>query len=163
MSILAIEIERAKQSGDQQIADWSGAQRSVDNIFIEDGDEFVIPADAPIFEQKIGTGKAQYTFVEVNGQAKKFYPSCLNKSRRSYDEDGKIVNAPAVVAHGTANEEFRKYATVKEGMEALKGKKLKVTSMFQVRTLRPGTTQLMTTGIPQIDFVVEAEPAPAAN
>lgn len=152
MSTLAQEIARAEKQGDVQVANFSGAVRSIENLNIELNDEWTFPENFKVYRQKIGTNFAEYIFIEVNGNAKKFYPSTFTKRRVVYNEDGTSTGMSKHTL-GTAAEQFRTATDVAEGMAGLAGKKVKVTKMEKIRTLRYGTDQLMDTFIPTIDIV----------
>lgn len=153
MSKLDVEKARALANGDKPVTGFSGGVRSLENVALEVGDEFTFPDKYDVFEQKFGESIAQYIWIVLaNGNAKKFYPSTFTKSRAVYNEDG---TPTAVRKHtlGTAAEEFRKYGTVNDAMNALAGKRVKVTNIETIRTIRYGTNQVVNTQIPQIDFV----------
>lgn len=152
MATLAVEIKRAEAAGDKKIAGFTGAVRSLENLNLEVGDEWTFPTSYDVYDQKIGDNHAQYIFIEVNGNAKKFYPSTFTKSRTIYNEDGSSTNQ-RVHTEGTAAELFRSAGSVNEAMALLAGKKVKVTDVKTVRTLRYGTTSLMNATIPTIDLV----------
>lgn len=152
MASLDVEIARAKEAGDKKVNGFKGAQRSLENMGLEKNDEFTFPDNYDVYEQKIGENVVQYIFVEINGNAKKFYPSTFTKSRTIYNEDG-TSTGERKHTNGTAAELFRQFGTIEAGMNALKGKKVRVTEMETVRTLRFGTTSLMNAMIPTIDLV----------
>lgn len=152
MATLAVEIKRAEAAGDKKIAGFTGAVRSLENLNLEVNDEWTFPTSYDVYDQKIGDNHAQYIFIEVNGNAKKFYPSTFTKSRTIYNEDGTSTEQ-RVHTEGTAAELFRSAGSVNEAMQLLAGKKVKVTDVKTVRTLRYGTTSLTNTTIPTIDLV----------
>ena len=152
MSSLSFEIERAKKQGDRRAVGFTGAVRSLENLSLEEGDEWTFPEEYEVYEQKLGDNYIQYIFIEVNGNAKKFYPSTFTKVRVAYNEDGSTTGQ-RMFTQGSAAELFRSAAGVQEGMDKLKGKTVKVTKITPVRTLRYGTTSLMTAQIPTIDLV----------
>lgn len=154
MATLAVEMKRAEAAGDKRVAGFSGAVRSLENVGLEVGDEWVFPTSPEVWEQKIGENKAQYIFVDINGNVKKFYPSTFTKSRTVYNEDGNPTTK-RVHTMGTAADLFRTAGSVEEGMQLLAGKKVKVTDVVSIKTLRFGTTSLMDTTIPTIDLVNE--------
>ena len=155
MATLAVEIKRAEAAGDKKIAGFTGAVRSLENLNLEVGDEWTFPTSYDVYDQKIGDNHAQYIFIEVNGNAKKFYPSTFTKSRTIYNEDGTSTEQ-RVHTEGTAAELFRSAGSVDEAMKLLAGKKVKVTDVKTVRTLRYGTTSLMNATIPTIDLVEQS-------
>ena len=153
MSKLDVEKARELANGDKPVTGFSGGVRSLENVALEVGDEFTFPDKYEVFEQKFGEYSAQYIWVILaNGNAKKFYPSTFTKSRAVYNEDG---TPTAVRKHtlGTAAEEFRNYRTIDDAMNALAGKRVKVTHIEIIRTIRYGTNQVVNTQIPTIDFV----------
>lgn len=152
MATLAVEIKRAEAAGDKKIAGFSGAVRSLENLNLEVGDEWTFPEKYDVFEQKIGDNVVQYIFIEIKDNAKKFYPSTFTKSRTIYNEDG-TSTGQRVHTEGTAAELFRSAGSIDEAMKLLAGKKVKVSDMKNVRTLRYGTTSLMNATIPTIDLV----------
>lgn len=153
MAKLEVEMARAKAAGDKKTTGFKGAQRSLENVSLETGDQFTFPTQYEVYEQKIGDNTAQYIWVTLaDGNAKRFYPSTFTKSRTVYNEDGTSTGERKFTI-GTAAEEYRKYGTVEDGMKALAGKTVKVSDMEIIRTLRFGTTSLMNTQIPTIDFV----------
>ena len=152
MAKLEIEMARATANGDKKVTGFKGGVRSLENVALELNDTFTFPTTFDVYEQKIGDNTAQYIWVILeDGNAKRFYPSTFTKSRTIYNEDGTSTGERKFTL-GTAAEEFRKHGTVEEGMQALAGKKVKVIKLEIVRTLRFGTTSLMNTQIPTIDF-----------
>lgn len=151
------EKKRAEAQGDKLVNGFKGAIRSLDILTIEEGDVFTIPETFEVYEQSFGEGgnTAQYIWIETeSGAAKKFYPGTFTKRRRVYNEDGSVnTNVPPAVCGGTAAELFRTYQTVAEGMDALRGKKLKVPKVETVRTKHYTTGQIVDQQIPTIDLV----------
>ena len=153
MAGLSVEVARAKAAGDKKVNGFEGAVRSLENLNLEVGDQFTMPENYEVYEQKIGDNKAQYIFIDLgNDNVKKFYPSTFTKSRTVYNEDG-TSTGERVHTMGTAAELFRTVGSVADGMNLLKGKTLKVTDIKTVRTIRYGTTSLMNAQIPTIDLV----------
>lgn len=156
MATLAVEKQRAEARKDKVVNGFSGAVRSLENTGLEAGDVLVIPDTFEVREQKIGDGTAQYIFCQLGDtqNVKPFYPSTFTKSRQVYDENGQPTGVRKHTM-GSAAELFRSFGSVAEGMNALRGKKIKVTNIENVRTLRFGTTTLMTAQIPTIELVKE--------
>lgn len=157
MGALSVEKERALKGGDKKVSGFTGAVRSLDSLTVELGDTFTLPDTYEVFEQKFGKGDSanttQYIFVECGkDNFKKFYPSTFTKSRAIYDEDGTPTGERAHTK-GTAAELYRQSGSVAAGMDALKGKTLKVTDMVTVRTLKYGSTEVVNALIPTIDIV----------
>lgn len=153
MANLTVEKARALANGDKQVAGFSGGIRSLENVALELNDTFTFPTSYEVFEQKIGDNKVQYIWITLeNGNAKRFYPSTFTKARTVFNEDGTSTGVRKYTL-GTAAEEFRKHGTVEEGMMALAGKKVKVTKIEVVSTLRYNSDKLQNTQIPTIDIV----------
>lgn len=153
MAGMQAELARNKARGDKKVNGFTGAVRSLENLGLEKGDKFKIPETFDVYEQKIGDNAVQYIMVELtNGNAKPFYPSTFTKSRTVYNADG-TSTGNRVFTKGSAADTFRKYGSVQEGMDALKGKTLEVTDIESVDTLRYGTTSLMKAQIPTIEIV----------
>lgn len=153
MSSLTIEIQRAENLGEKVVgSSFTGNVRSVENPGLEAGDEFTFPETYDVRKQNLGDNEIEYIFVELaDGNAKRFYPSTFSKSRRVYNED-KTPTDERAITDGTAAEEYRSHATIDEAMNALKGKKVKVTKVRTVRTLSFDGLRLVSTTIPTIDF-----------
>lgn len=157
MASLEQEVKRNLARGDKKVNGFTGAVRSLENLGLEKDDQFTIPTTFEVYEQKIGDNTVQYIMVELtNGNAKPFYPSTFTKSRTVYNQDGSSTGTRAFTK-GSAAELFRQYGSVQEGMNALKGKTLKVTDIELVDTLRFNTTNLMKAQIPTIDIVDTTE------
>lgn len=156
MATLAVEVARAEARGDKKVNGFTGAVRSLENIGLEKGDVLTIPDRFDVFEQKIGDGVAQYILCKIGDteNVKPFYPSTFTKQRTVYNEDGTTTNT-RVHTTGSAADLFRSFGEVQKGMEALRGKKIMVTDVQNVRTLRYETTSLMNAQIPVIDLVEE--------
>lgn len=156
MATLAVELKRNESRGDKKVNGFTGNVRSLDNLGLEKNDEFVVPESFDVYEQNLNGNKVQYIMVELtNGNAKPLYPSTFTKSRVVFNEDG-TPTTTRVYTKGTAAELFRSFGSVKEGMDALKGKRIKVTDIEEVRTMRFDRPVLMTAQIPTID-IVEAQ------
>lgn len=153
MATLAVEMQRNIARGDKKVNGFSGQIRSLENLGLEVGDEFTLPDKYDVYEQKIGDNSVQYIMVELkNGNAKPFYPSTFTKTRTVYNQDGTSTGT-RVSTKGSAAEMFRQYGDVQKGMDALKGKTLKVTDIELIDTLRYGTTTMMKAQIPTIELV----------
>lgn len=152
MATLEVEIKRAKAAGDVEVTGFSGEVRSLENLGLEVGDEWTFPTKYKVYKQKIENRSAEYIFVDINGNAKRFYPSTFTKSRTVYNED-KTSTGNRVHTLGTAADLFRSAGSVDEAMKLLAGKKVKVTDVTTIRTLRFDRTELTNTTIPTIDLV----------
>ncbi len=146
------EIQKAVANGDKKVAKWEGGVRSLDLQTFEKGDTFTIPENPDIYETKVGDRKVQYIFVEVqNGAFKKFYPSTLTKSRQPYDENLMPVGN-RIHTTGTAASAFQNSGTVEEGMNKLANKKLVISDIQIIRSMRFDRPELQNVQIPVIDF-----------
>lgn len=156
MATLAVEVSRAEARGDKKVNGFKGEVRSLENIGLEKGDVLTIPQTFQVFEQKIGDGVAQYILCKLGDteNVKPFYPSTFTKQRTVYNEDGTSTQT-RVHTTGSAADLFRSFGKVEDGMNALRGKKIVVTDVKTVRTLRYGTTSLMNAQIPVINLVEE--------
>lgn len=158
MATLAVEIARAEARKDKVVNGFSGAIRSLENSGLEKGDVLTIPDNfaGQVREQKFGDNVAQYIFCKLNDteNVKPLYPSTFTKQRTVYNEDGTSTGV-RMYTTGSAAELFRSFGDVAKGMDALRGKKIRVTDVQEVRTRRYGTTSLMTAQIPVIDLVEE--------
>lgn len=159
MAHLEFEIERAAANGDviaTEIGSFSGAQRSLENLGLEVGDTWTFPKDGyKVCLTKVGnTENIEYIWINLeNGSAKKFFPSTFTKSRGLFEEDEKGRPAPLLgkdgmqvrmKTEGSAAELFRTEATVDEGMNKLRGKKVTVTKVTNGKILNfndPNRTQ----------------------
>lgn len=157
MASLNVEVTRAMKQGAKRVAGFTGAVRSLENVALEKGDKFTFPESYEVYERKFGDNTAQFIFVSLeDGNVKAFYPSTFTKNRMVYNEDG-TPTGQRVHTTGTAAEIFQAAGSVEEGMNALKGKTVVVSDILEIRTLRFGTTSLMTTQIPVIDLVEQNE------
>ena len=159
---LVKEVARAEKQGAKRVDGFTGAVRSMDNLALEKGDKFTFPMEYEVYEQKFGTGTAQFIFVEIEDKkgkktdtVKQFFPSTFTKRRTVYNEDG-TSTGKRVATKGTASELFRSVVDVSEGMDLLKGKTVIVSDIIIVKTLRYGTDQVVEAQIPVIDLVEEA-------
>ncbi len=146
------EITRAIAQGDKEVRELSGAVRSFDVLTVAPGETFTIPANYRAFETHFvgNDGKprtSQYIWVQMeDGSFRKFFPSTFTKLRVVYNEDN-TPTAERMTAKGTAVDEYKKYPKVKDGIDALVGKKIKYADQVAFRT------RLFTTGQVGDDFV----------
>lgn len=116
---------------------------TLDNYYLEIGDEFTIPDNFKIHEYYINSRLTQYIYVTFkNGQSKQFYPSVFMKTVIEYSEDG--INT-GIRKHGTGSAtkafligagKYKGIYAVNGGLKALKGKTLRVVNIEYVRTVR---------------------------
>lgn len=158
MATLEVEMARAKENGDQKVSGFTGAVRSLENPGLEEGDTWVMPSDPDVYKQKLGDNSVEYIWITLeNGNAKKFYPSTFTKSRSIYEDgvNGSLPKNTGVRVHtkGNAAALFQGCSTIAEGMKKLAGRKMKVSKIDIVKTLRFNTSVTQNTQIPTIDFV----------
>lgn len=161
MADMTTEIARSRANDDKRVEKFTGGVRSIDTPNLELGDTFTFPTEYEVYlSQTFG----QYIFVtlENGGAVKKFFPSLFTKSRAVYAADVNGRPRPIlengqqkrVKTEGTAAIEFRKYTEIEKAMDALKGKKVKITKVECHKTLdynNPG--RLRNTEFLTIDFV----------
>lgn len=115
------------------------------NMFNE-GDEFTIPEGEDLQESKFirifNGNKAPGIFVDVDGVAKELYISSFVKSIVPYNDDSTRAkdadgnNVPNVVASGTAVDLWKQSADAESALNSIAGKKLKITKIDSVQTMR---------------------------
>lgn len=154
---MQVKFEGAfKNAQDRIIASGGkiGKKVNLDNIEVRDlgaanfekGDVIDFPSNWEdcAFERKIpgATRPAVGILVSCNGMPKELYVGTLNRSVRPYDDAGNpVMNPdgsllPRVEANGTANQLYRQQSTAAEGFKALAGKKIVISDIIPVQTLR---------------------------
>ena len=162
MATLETELERISlEASLKPCTGFTGAVRSLENAGLELNDVIVVP-DNYVFEgegrntfvQTFGTNDVPFVICKLDGtdQVKRFFPSTFTKRRRVYD-DNKQPTAKFVWTLGTAAEKYRSFTSVKDAMEALKGKKIKVTKLETFKTMRYDRPELMDCQILTLDFI----------
>lgn len=153
MATLEQEIKRVGRSEPKKVSEFSQKFRTLTFYGLEKGDQFTIPTDYEIWEEVLNGTTLQYINITLtSGVEKHLYPAVFCKTRIIYNEDG-TSTGKRVFTTGTAAKLFQSCKNFQEGMNALRGKTLRVTDMKTVRTLRFGTTSLMDAQIPTIDIV----------
>ena len=157
MATLEVEMARAKANGDQKVDGFTGAVRSLENPGLEQGDTWIMPSNPDVYMQKLRDNSVKYIWITLeNGNAKKFYPSTFTKSRFIYEDgvNGGLPKNTGVRVHtkGTAAALFQGCSTIDEGMQKLAGRKMTVSKIDTIKTLRYGTSVTQNTLIPTIDF-----------
>lgn len=153
MATLEQEIKHVRRSEPKKVSEFSQKFRTLTFYGLEKGDQFTIPTDYEIWEEELNGTTLQYINITLtSGVTKHLYPAVFRKMRTVYNEDG-TSTGKRVFTDGTAAKLFQSFDTIQEGMNALRGKTLKVTDVKTVRTLRYGTTSLMNAQIPTIDIV----------
>lgn len=155
MGNLNVELARAQKQGAEKMENFSGAVRQVENVGLNKGDTFVIPEIFDVYRRKFGVKYAEFIMVKFNDNEndyRPFYPSSFTKSRTIYNED-KSSTGQRAYADGTAAKYFQDFGDVQTAMNSMKGKKIVVSDVRQVRTMRYDVPELMTTNIPTFDFV----------
>ena len=128
MLTLEIAIRREIAQGTKRVNDFSGCIPG-ESFGFELMDTFIIPTQFQIYEERIEERTNQFIFVEtINGNIKKLYPSQLSRIVSVYDENGTPAGYK-IQADGTASQFYRQFGTVSDGMNALKGKTIRVTNI----------------------------------
>lgn len=137
---------------------FSGEMRDQEVLTFKEGDEFTIPEVFEVLGIKLPGSDipVQFILVSVNGVdgknvIKRFFPSTFWKNRMEYTAD-KVPTDHRYLVSGTAVDFVHKYGTVAEAMDALKGKKLRISKMITITTLSI-RGNLARTSIPTIDLV----------
>lgn len=157
-----LSAELARDGVTQAVA-FHGAVRNMDmGEPLAEGDTIHIPTDftGKIFDAPIqGTNlKVQYMLLEITrkGSAERetfrFYPNMLVKVVYPVDTESN-VRLPKVKTSGSASNEFGKYATIQEGMNALKGRDILVAKDTVYPTWRYGTQEVTNAHCYQYDLV----------
>lgn len=152
-------VEKAKKETNVvSLKSFPGEMRDAEIVTFKEGDVFTIPAQFDILGVKLAGSEDPVPFILVEtdgkdgkGFAKRFFPSTFWKSRTVYTKD-KVPTDKHVSVSGTAVDFVHQYTTVEEAMNALKGKKLKISKMTSVVTLS-FRGNLVNTNIPVIDLV----------
>lgn len=152
-------VEKAKKETNVvSLASFPGEMRDAEIVTFKEGDVFTIPERFDILGVKLAGSEDPVPFILVetngkdgNGFAKRFFPSMFWKSRTVYTKD-KVPTDKHVSVSGTAVDFVHQYTTVEEAMNALKGKKLKISKMTSVVTLS-FRGNLVNTNIPVIDLI----------
>lgn len=154
---IATEIARAKKAGARTLTGFSGAMRSVNIDYIQDGDVLVFPESYEVLSSPIRGSKneetgrpneAEYIYIDVERNGKTiplpFYPSSFWKRRAVCDDQG-YLTGDYETAGGAVLDELEGYATIDEALaflaaQAKAGKKVRV-SMKKIKTLRFGAEE----------------------
>ena len=157
MGLMDAKKERAIAEGAINVNNFSGAVRPVElNNFVE-GDVFTFPGEYEIYQMKFGDNPVDFILVEVTNEltegesVKRFFPSTMWKNRIVVDEKGKMVGR----AHteGTLAQHFQNFGSVQDAMEDVAGKKVKITKVNTIKTLRYGTDEIVYATMLTIDLV----------
>lgn len=160
----AIQQEIANSKGSvTAVADgkFDGPVRNMDaGDPLMKGDEFTIPADFREHMLQVtiseGSKPAKFIMVEVSnpetGQEKnvRFFPNQLAKIIFPVDEKGKRL--PKVKTTGTASKLYASFNIIDEAMDALVGKKIKVTNDEMYKTTRYQSDEIVNSHIYQYDL-----------
>lgn len=130
MRTLEIAIRKEIAKGTKRASGFSGCIPEKPCGF-ELGDTFTVPTQFEVYEERIVECTNQFIFVEtVNGDIRKLYPSQLSRIVSIYDSDG-LPTGCKIYANGTASQLYRQFETVADGMNALKGKTIRVTDIVK--------------------------------
>lgn len=161
MGLMDTEMTRALAGGAIKVTGFSGAVRPTElNNFVE-GDTFTFPEEYEVLQMKFGDNAVDFILVEVVNEqieeesVKRFFPSTMWKNRVVVDDQGKISGR----AHtdGTLAEHFQTFGSVQDAMDDVKGKKVVISKMTTIKTLRYGTSEIVNATIPTIDLVEEGK------
>lgn len=153
-----LEEKRARAIDGVPSTKFSKPMRSTENMAFEVGDVITLPTPPfNVFKRAIGSNVAEYVIVEVKSaagveSAKQFYPTVFTKRRPIYNED-KTPTGRSEVTKGTAAVKAREFVTTNEAMEALAGKKVKVSDIDIIRTLNFDRTDVVDDKIMTLDLV----------
>ena len=153
-----LEEKRAKAIDGMPSTKFSKPMRSTENMAFEVGDIITLPTPPfKVFKRAIGSNVAEYVVVEVKSaagveSAKQFYPTVFTKLRPLYNED-KTPTGVRETTKGTAAEKAREFVTTNEAMEALAGKKIKVSNIDIIRTLNFDRTDVVDDKIMTLDLI----------
>lgn len=127
-------------------------------LTFQTGDVFQVPETFDNIRcSLIGNNKAYFIMVVTqNNEARRLYPTVFMRRRMVYNQDGTATNQWATT-EGSAATLFKSKYTINEGMDALKGKTIKVSGIQMVNTLRPNTTILRSEPIYTFDLVEDAK------
>lgn len=157
---VATALQRVKVAGGQVGNGVSFANIEVrvndgSNMFAE-GDEFEIPSGEDLqackFIRKFNGNSAPGIFVEVAGQPKELYLSSFVKAVVPYNDDSTRAkdaagnNLPAVIATGTAVDLWKQSADAESALNSIAGKKLKISQIQSVQTMRQRANGTRTLG-----------------
>lgn len=146
---LRIEEARARANGESMLAGFSGAVRSISNVF-QAGDVIIFNNEIVAWKQPIAGTKnfAQYCFVLVKRDDQylimKFYPTNFTKTRVQVNEDGSMWEDPAtttVQTTGSAVDLYRSKASIAEAMQQFAGQRIKVAADQAIFVFPFGTTE----------------------
>lgn len=136
MNKLELEYRRAFAQGAKRVNGFSGAIPE-EYMGFELGDTFTMPTQFTVFEEVIGEIRNQFIFVETqNGDVRKLYPSQLSRRVRAYDPDGTPLGV--VAANGTASQLYKMHGSICEGMDALRGKTIRISKVTLIGTIMWG-------------------------
>ena len=133
MDKLEITYRRAYAQGATKVPGFSGMIPG-EPMGFELGDVFTMPTQFYVLSERIGETCNQFIFVETrNGDVRKLYPSQLSRRVSVYNFAGEPIGM-VVSADGTASQLYKQFGTVQEGMEALKGKTIRVADRDRVQS-----------------------------
>lgn len=114
--------------------------RAPDVNHLELGDEFTIPKNFQVFTHTFNNREVEYIRVQLkNGKYKDFYPAIFYKFKSIVDDEG-IPTGKRAYTKGTATDLFLLQGNLMKGMEALKGRTLRITNIEFVKILPYGGT-----------------------
>lgn len=162
-----------KNEGAVEVENWGDQSTGfTESVQLAVGDVIQFQDSMKVFKVAVNGNNAYFTLVEIidgpnKGQIIRWYSRMLNKSARVYDEPENANKAPLPVVPyvwvktgGQPAEDFRKFKKVSEAMPQLAGKKLKVTKITPVRTVRYGQNAISTVLIYDYEYADQPSSCP---
>lgn len=150
ISSVNVALERIKAAGGQVGGNLNFSNVEVrvndgSNMFSE-GDEFIVPTGEDLNQSKFirnfNGNKAPGIVVSVGEQPKELYLSSFVKAVVPYNDDSTRAKdasgqpAPAIIADGSAVALWKKSANAEDALQSIAGKKLKISKIQSVQTMR---------------------------
>lgn len=160
MTIIQKSEEKAILNGAVEVSEFKGAVRTDELNTLQEGDVFTIPAGFRVLEAPVGNSgrKAQFIVVDVNGEAKNFYPSSLTKNLAIVDDSARPTGKRAKTA-GAVCDWFKQQTGVNQAMRAMEGCTLKIAKVTPYQTRVFGsTTETQNSNFMTVEWEGEARP-----
>lgn len=159
-TIICKSKEKAILNGAVEVSEFKGAVRSDELNTLQEGDVFTIPTGFKVLEAPVGNSgrKAQFIVVDVNGEAKRFYPSSLTKNLAIVDDNARPTGQRAKTA-GAVCDWFKKQTGINQAMRAMEGCTLKITKMTPYQTRVFGSaTETQNSNFMTVEWEGDARP-----
>lgn len=166
-NMLSLAIERAKTNDVESTEGFVGETRSTAMVSLSPGDIIRLPKDYKVFNNANLSSedkKVQYTFAEMLNENKEvigvfqMYPSVLNRRLLEYKIDD-VTKLPVstkkqFVSSGKPCTDFAGFKTVKEAMDFIAGKAIRVVDVtpFQTRDFND-KSKLSATNVVTVEYV----------